>query len=29
MFRLVRDGLSLVVISGFVLMVCQFAQLAG
>lgn len=29
MFRLMRDGLSLAAVSGFVFMVCQMAQLAG
>lgn len=29
MFRLMRDGLSLASVTGFVLMVCQVAQLAG
>ncbi len=29
MFRLMRDGLSLVSVTGFVWMMCQVAQLAG
>jgi hypothetical protein len=29
MFRLMRDGLSLAAVGGFVFMVCQVAQLAG
>jgi hypothetical protein len=29
MFRLMRDGLSLASVAGFVWMVCQVAQLAG
>jgi len=29
MFRLVRDGLSLAAVGGFVFMVCQVAHLAG